>query len=195
MASTTRIYRRFPGTGLSLASYLRLYQGPDHLLQVQSTGFTEKYKRFYFRDIQAFVLRRTNWGKVFNGLWGGLALIFGLSAVATAGTGFDILFGIVSGFFVLNLFINVTMGPTCVCHVRTAVQTEKLGSMGRLRRARILLDRLRPVILEAQSHGAASPGPMVPDRHTGAEGASAAVSPHGMETSKPLPPMIQPPRS
>jgi len=47
------MYRRLPGNAAALASYHRLWLGPDHLLAVRSVGFSEEYKRFYFSDIQA----------------------------------------------------------------------------------------------------------------------------------------------
>src|SRR5947208_5263032 len=43
-----------------------LWLGADHLLCVDSTGYTETYKRFYFRDIQAITICRTARRKVWN---------------------------------------------------------------------------------------------------------------------------------
>jgi hypothetical protein len=48
------------------------------------------------------------------------------------------------------LVANLLLGPTCVCHLKTAVQTEELPSLRRLRRARKVLARLRPLIVAAQ---------------------------------------------
>src|SRR5438477_12551721 len=46
-----------------------LWLGKDHLLCIDSNGYTENYKRFYFRDIQALLIRKTErrkwWGLVF----------------------------------------------------------------------------------------------------------------------------------
>ena len=41
-------------------------------------------------------------------------------------------------------------GPTCACYLRTAVQNEKLPSLSRLRRARLVLGRLQPQIIAVQ---------------------------------------------
>ena len=46
--------------------------------------------------------------------------------------------------------VNLALGPACACQLRTAVQLEDLPSMVRLRRARKILDRLRPLITAAQ---------------------------------------------
>src|SRR5213082_404842 len=46
-----------------------LWLGKDHLLCIDTSGYTENYKRFYFRDIQALLIRKTGrrkwWGLVF----------------------------------------------------------------------------------------------------------------------------------
>jgi uncharacterized membrane protein HdeD (DUF308 family) len=45
---------------------------------------------------------------------------------------------------------NCLLGPTCECHLRTAVQTEKLLSLNRLKYMRKAMDSLRPLIEKAQ---------------------------------------------
>src|SRR4030095_8113184 len=57
-------YRRLPGMGRNLMSFSRLWLGRDHLLAVYSTGYSENYKRFYYRDIQALITRTTSRGKI-----------------------------------------------------------------------------------------------------------------------------------
>ncbi len=52
--------------------------------------------------------------------------------------------------FLLALILDLAAGPSCVCHVRTAVQTEELASLSRMRRARRVLDRLRLFIVRVQ---------------------------------------------
>jgi hypothetical protein len=56
----------------------------------------------------------------------------------------------IAGFFSLVAVINSLYGPTCVCHVKTAVQTDELPSLRRLRQARNVLARLQPLITEPQ---------------------------------------------
>ena len=43
-------YRKVRGAGRGTFERVRLFFGPDHLLQVKSTGHSETYSRFYFRD-------------------------------------------------------------------------------------------------------------------------------------------------
>jgi hypothetical protein len=52
--------------------------------------------------------------------------------------------------FGLTLLYNLLAGPTCVCHIYTSVQVEKLHSIRRLRTAHKFLARLRPLIEQAQ---------------------------------------------
>ena len=149
MAGTPKTYQRLPGTGNSAFEYVNLYQASDHLLQVSASGFTESYRRFYFRDIQSIVVRKSAHGKVWNTVW---ASIFGLLAVIALGSGgaAGAVWGAVAGIFLLALALNIARGPTCVCQIRTAVQTRALPSLNRLRRAAKVIARLRPIIEAAQ---------------------------------------------
>ena len=157
MANEPIPYRKIGGTGSGIFEYTSLYAGPDHLLQVTSTGYRESYRRFYFRDIQSITMRESASGKVMNGIYGGLML---LCLIATLqGGAFLIGWSIPAGIFLLLLIINLLRGPTCVSQIQTAVQLRKLGSLKRLRQARKFLDQLRPEIEAAQ--GALPPGEIV----------------------------------
>jgi uncharacterized RmlC-like cupin family protein len=157
MANTEKEYVRLPGRGwrregivASTRSICSLWMGKDHLLCVDSSGYTEHYKRLYFADIQALVLRKTRSGAIVNAVFGGLAAMFVAFAVAVddpVGRGF---LGAFAGFFGLVLIINLAYGPTCSAHVQTAVQTQELPSLRRLRTARKALRRLKPAIEAAQ---------------------------------------------
>ena len=142
-------YRRLPGTGKSAVHYIRLYEGPDHLLQITTSGYHETYKRFYYRDIQAVVLRKTDrwwlWGLIL-GVPGVLAVLIGL----LLGGGGGILLGLVGTILFFVAGLGFAGGPSCEGFIRTAVQTERLLSVGRLRRARKILARLQPLIAAAQ---------------------------------------------
>jgi hypothetical protein len=133
-----------------LSSRSSLWLGKDHLLGIDTNGYTENYKRFYFRDIQAFTLRRTNRRMILTII---LALIISLLvsiAIGVDETVASIIFGSVAALFLAFLVINLAKGPTCVCYLRTAVQTENLPSLNRVRRARKILERIRPLIAATQ---------------------------------------------
>lgn len=158
MARLPNPYRRLPGTGSGVFEHVRLYAGADHLLQVSSSGFTETYRRFYFRDIQAVTLRGSIHGKVWNGVWGFLAFLPAIVALQVGSPAAVVWWGI-TGIFLLLLAINVARGPTCVCQVRTAVQTRPLPSLNRVRRASKVIAQLKPRIETAQ-------GTMSPEEFT-----------------------------
>jgi len=59
--------------------------------------------------------------------------------------------GIVGGFWLVLVLLNSLLGPTCETHIQTAIQTERISSLGRLRTAQKVLARIQPHILAAQS--------------------------------------------
>lgn len=156
-------WARMRRTGLLTAFATRssLWQGKDHLLCIDSNGYMEEYKRFYFRDIQAVTLvetkRRLIWNWVLGVLLAGCVGAWSIDLLSADGmsTGTMITAFVITLLFALPLVLNNIYGPTCVCHLRTAVQTELLPSLNRLRRARKVLDRIRPLIEAAQ--GSISP--------------------------------------
>lgn len=154
MARLPNPYHRLPGTGIGVSEHVKLYLAADHLLQVSSSGFTETYRRFYFRDLQAITLRESMHGKVWNGVWGFLACLPAIAAIQMTGTATVVWWGI-TGIFLLLLAINMARGPTCVCQVQTAVQTRPLRSLNRVRRAGKVIALLKPHLEAAQ--GALTP--------------------------------------
>ncbi len=186
MSAGATAYRRLPGrAGLFLLH--RAYLGDDHLLAVRTIVVREVYRRFFFRDIAAFSIHRTGrhvaWGIVFGvlfvvsgllawGLWPGRT---GEPAVGST------ISGLAAALWLVLLIVNLALGPSCTCFVRTAVQTVELPSINRLRRAM----RAREMILErvrAAQRDAAVPGAIEGDATAGAavEGAMpppARISP------------------
>lgn len=129
---------------------IRLWQGPDHLLFVASSMLGERYKRFYYADIQAIVIHKTaawtGWGIVFLVFSG----LFGLAAVEISDPAGRAVMGAIAGVFIILLAIHAALGATCRCVLRTAVQTEELPSLKRVRNADKVLARIRPLIESAQ---------------------------------------------
>jgi hypothetical protein len=173
-AVATETYRRLPGRGrprnsLFTGEIQRLYLGSDHLLLVKTIYFTETYKRFYLNDIQAITIQKTMSGALTNITFGaisaGLAIaLSGAAAAATSGgpgaSGFGVL-SLVLGIAFVGcagyLILNTALGPTCNCHLWTAVHKEELQCLRRLRTARRVLDALIPIIESTQGGTVASP--------------------------------------
>jgi hypothetical protein len=141
---------------VALMSRSSLWLGEDHLLCVDSNGYTETYKRFYFRDIQAITTRQTKRRLIWNWILGILA------AFCLASCNFGSLFKsqpdvktlvfLSIAIFILGipLLFNNIYGRTCVCQLRTAVQIEDLPSLRRVRQTRKVLEKIRPLIIAAQ---------------------------------------------
>ena len=182
-----------------------LWLGKDHLLCVDTSGYTETYKRFYFRDIQTVILMASNRRAIWNWVLGPptaifLVLLLGSlpytgSTGSSSNLGEIVCFAFLASVFAVALLINSFLGPSCICHLRTAVQMEELPSLSRLRRARKVLNRIRPFLVAAQ--GELSPGEIParlraaigsPDGTTMAPGVSAPPPP---VTNRPsAPPVI-----
>lgn len=150
-------YRRLPGRGPRRGGFITfsfsrcsLYLGDDHILGVDSNGFSEDYKRFYFSDIQAIITRRTRRGANWSIA---LALMIACSFMGVLFLEIEsvrILSWILSGTFLAFLLVNIFRGPTCICHIMTAVQEDQLPSLNRLRVARNVIETLRPAIKRVQ---------------------------------------------
>jgi hypothetical protein len=171
----TKEYKRLPGRKRHAFGYNTLYLGRDHLLLISSRGMSEDYKRFYYRDIQAFITRKTVWGKVQNIVMGVMAAGMGLLTWHVGWEDGGMVLAIFAAFFLIGLTANLLMGPTCVCHIQTAVQREKLPSLNRIRTARRAIDRIKPFIGETQ-------GQVTPEMLAGAD---FAIGGHLPPTPKP----------
>jgi hypothetical protein len=126
-----------------------LWEADDHLLLVQSHGYTEAYRRFFYRDIQAIVICRTKSGMVASLVFGLLAAALGVSAAFVAADA-AIPLWFFAGAFLFIALVSLLRGPTCRCTLRTAVQTQELPSLHHLRTARKTLRRIQPKIEAAQ---------------------------------------------
>ena len=172
---------------VAVTSRSSLWLGPDHLLVIDSNGYQETYKRFYFRDIQAVTItmtkRRLVWNWVLGALTAATLGVWALYFISNRNLDLTLVLialGTVAAAAV-PLLLNNLFGPTCTCHLRTAVQTEQLCPLNRLRRAHKVVNRLRPFIVQAQgatetkapaTEVAPSPPSSVPAAEAAAEPAS-----------------------
>lgn len=138
-------YRKVRGAGRGTFERVRLFFAPDHLLQVKSTGYSETYSRFYFRDIQAIQLRQTPFGTIITGALAGFTVLFAFAALMTDDIA-QIVWAAFFGVCLVLLAVNFFRGPTCDCQIRTAVQTRRLDSLNRLKQAQKFLAQIKPEI-------------------------------------------------
>ncbi len=131
------------GTGfgsLQIGVRVRLYAGPDHLLLVQNTGYSEEYKRVFFRDIRYIAVRKTN-GQIYAGILSGLLFlgVFLLNLTPMYWWLADLL----SLPFLIWFFMNWLQGQACICQINTEVQILDLPTPRRMNKVPILVAFLR----------------------------------------------------
>ena len=123
-----------------------LWLGKDHVLSVDSKRYSEQYKRFYFRDIQAITIIRTKR----RDTWNLVLALFVVVSLAFMFEGFGTPAATWAVIFLIVISLNNYLGPTCRAYLRTAVQVEELPSLNRVNRAEKVLSRIRPLIVTAQ---------------------------------------------
>jgi hypothetical protein len=160
-------YKRLRGLGTTLLQHIRLYQGPDHYLQITSTGYSESYRRFYFQDIQAILIQRHRGFEVQAVVTVGL-MLFCLALALVLGIEGAVVFGGLSGLLGVLLVVHWILGPTCRCYIQTAVQTERLRSLGRMKRARALVNLTRSLLAAESAAPSKVPAPEKPAAQPGA---------------------------
>lgn len=153
-------YKRLPGSGGNLFQRYRLWLGADHLLLVGASVVGERYKRFYFTDIQAIETRRTG-----GYLWYSILFFLVTAFWGWVGTTADeeaarYIFWGIGGIFLILLLVHLALGPTCRCHIKTAVQFEHVPALSRVRSLYKLLEKVRPLIEAAQAGQAAPANPV-----------------------------------
>lgn len=147
-------YKRLARSSRGLGKWHSLWLGDDHLLVVESTGYSEEYTRYYFKDIQAITSCRTISGKVWNGILGVILAICLSSAVFVYSADKDpsvlTLLAVFSTPFLAILLWNIFRGPTCRCLLRTPVGIGELSALDRVRNVKRTIGRLRPLITQLQ---------------------------------------------
>jgi len=133
--------------------------------------WTESCKRFYYSDIQAIIIQETSASTVYTVLLAWFMAILGLIGLLLLGKLVDwgaswaiLAFGGGELLLLAWLVGNWLLGPSCACFIRTAVQTERLCAVKRIRTARKVVATLRPLIEQAQAHLAVAPDQPVPAR-------------------------------
>lgn len=148
MSRKNKQYTRLSKRSFSLFGLNSLWNGPDHLLRVETMFVKQYYKRFFYKDIQSIVVMRTSSHIVWAFVWGIPTFFLGLLAIT--GTG-SVYFSTISAVvFFFAMVLNLVMGPSCTVYLQTAVQRQKLSSITRVRSARKVITKIKGRIEEAQ---------------------------------------------
>ena len=150
MERISTIYQKLPGARRTPFRKATLWLAGDHILSIDSHRFSEEYKRYYFKDIQAIVVRRTTgstaMSKAFDLVVAIVLVLLALAAWRLESRGA----AIVGGLILIQFVIIKSLGPRCVCQLITAVSSDKLLSLNRLRTAEKALRIIGPLVQEAQ---------------------------------------------
>jgi len=146
-------YKRLPGRYRSSTGERTLWLGADHLLAADRVYFEDRYRRFYFSDIQAFVVQATNRWHVITAILAVLTL-----ALLTPGWLFwqkkeyEIAFMAVlpAALVFIALVVNLAKGKSCRCSLQMKVGIHDLPSIRRMRQAGKVLLKIRPLVNFAQ---------------------------------------------
>jgi len=156
MAGKAKEYTKLPGRGIKRGSLVyivgiraRLWKGKDHILSILNFGYFEEYRRFYYKDIQAFTIRKTAKSMIWNAILTVLALLFAVLAIISEEYLSPFIWAVAAIFIVL-LIVNILRGQSCITEIHTAVGSEELPSLGRLKKAEKVISMLEPLIEEAQ---------------------------------------------
>ena len=141
-------YQKLPGARRSPFRKATLWLASDHILSIDSHRFSEEYKRYYFKDIQAIVVRQTTGS---TALTKAIEVVIVLALLALAAWFLESRgAAIVGGLILIPYVIGRSLGPRCVCQLITAVSSDKLPSLDRLRTAERALRIIGPLVQEAQ---------------------------------------------
>jgi hypothetical protein len=144
-------YRRLPGGFRGFIRKSQLWLGDDHILLVDSTRFSETYRRFYLRDVQSIIIRRTS-GFVVPYYWVLLAAACIVLLLISIRHFKEWLFwppmvvlaAVAVYLYVANVF------RSCTCHLITRVNSVQLRPLFRLGSAQRFLDQVYPMIAATQ---------------------------------------------
>jgi hypothetical protein len=156
MAKTYGPYTRVTRARRLPMGYAQLWRAEDYLMQVLSTGFTETYQRFYWRDVQGiFVVPTRRRRNVFLLLLIPALLFVLIAALAQSWWPMMICCGLLLPIQVWNAL----KGTGADLYLVTRVQVKKLESLSRRRVVLRVLEELRPLINAAQADLSASAAP------------------------------------
>ncbi|HXQ81909.1 MAG TPA: hypothetical protein VN775_11385 [Opitutaceae bacterium] len=152
MPKPPRTYERLTRPATSVGSYKTLWLASDHLLIVNSTGYSEEYQRLQLSNIRGFFTVSSDRRLLWYIPWGVMALFSALFLGNALYSGHrSVVSGSLLAVSAILLLWNYLLGPSCVVYVVTGVQTARLPSLVRRRKARKVLARLQPIIARVQA--------------------------------------------
>lgn len=173
-------YTRVAPLRSHLGGYSSLWVAQDHVLAVTSSGYTDNYKRFYFRDIQGILVEdsdRSFYIKIsFSLLLAALLIICVLSGATWSSYLF---WTLILG---TPIVMDIVKGPTCKVFLVTQVQSVRLKAISRRARLEKFLQAVQPLIEAAQADLPRPPRPGAKAVPEGMAGGAPVVTEGGTGT-------------
>lgn len=119
-----------------------LWLVPRFLIESQSIGHRESYRRFDLALVQAIQLRQTLRAPLVNAICGGLAAFYGWMMSRMQDPVAWFLAASFLAFWLTLLALNLAGGPTCRVELQTALGPHELPTLHRLRTARHALSAI-----------------------------------------------------
>lgn len=138
-------YIRLPGKKRGFIRYWTLWLGTDHLLAVESSMGQERYKRFYFKDIQALIAARARHSKTRSIVSAALFILFALPLILrplSFSTLAIVLSTLAAAIALIFFLIDLIKGLSCVCLIQTPVAVHALPSLNRMK----YIEKVLPVV-------------------------------------------------
>ena len=147
IAATNWTSRLFPGVRSAI------YLADDHLLHAKQIMLFEKYRRFYFSDIEAISFSKSNRWIWFSAVWGFL-LFCSLFWYLGQQTWCYVVGALFCLFFGGLLLSNLIAGATYVVNIQTAAQIRRLRPVERESQLIKFQQTIVPIIMQAQQSSA-----------------------------------------
>jgi hypothetical protein len=145
-------YTRLPGKKGFFHKFT-LWLAEDHILAVESNYYTEIYKRFYFKDFQALIVRKTDSLSLITGIIAAIMCVFLiilLAGIARHNRGLTIFASVFLLSLTIKLAVHLIRGTTCACHLKMPLAVHELPSLCRMKYARLVLEQLTPLVQKFQ---------------------------------------------
>jgi hypothetical protein len=145
-------YKRLPGSRRGFVRHASAWAGADHILLVEGSRTAEKYRRIYFRDVQALTVERRN-RFIFEPawLWVAVALLIGSAIYPETQRDLRLTVSLLLVAAVPIYLIIAGMFYSCRLYIATAVGNVKVGSVFRTRQARKFHQAVTPLVLASQA--------------------------------------------
>lgn len=128
-----------------------LWYSDEYLIEEKTNSYTNNCKKFELSKIQALLYYKTSSNMIKTMICGFIALA-NLLLLLFGGlqTGFLIFWGIILLFLVFYLIIKVNQGDSCRAFLVTAVGEHELESIGTIKRAKLMVERIKVLVGSVQ---------------------------------------------